>query len=83
MPRLAGQPGARVAEAIDQVDGDHRGGLLGERQRHPAAAAAHVEDPALEAHTGLVEEREDLGAAEVLEQRVVVLRAEAEVGVAP
>jgi hypothetical protein len=78
---FASQPRAGVAEAIDEVDGHDRRRFLGEGQRHPAAAASHVEDPTLEAHTGLVEKGEDLGAAVVLEQGVVVLRPEAQVGV--
>jgi hypothetical protein len=78
---LAGQPRAGVAEAVDQVDRHDLGRLLGEGQRHAAAPAAHIEDAPFEPHPRLVEEGEDLGAAEVLEQRVVVLRPEAQVGV--
>jgi hypothetical protein len=78
---FAGQPGPGVAEAVDQIDGDDLGCFFGEGQRHPAAAAAHVEGPALEADAGLVEEREHLGAPVVLEERVVVLGPEAQVGV--
>ena len=55
--------------------------LFGERQRHAAAAAAGVEDPPAQRDAGPLEERDDLGAAVILEQRVVVFGPEPEVRV--
>ena len=56
-------------------------GFFGERQRHAAAAAAGVENAPGQRHAGAIEEGDHLRAAVVLEQRVVVLGPEAEVGV--
>ena len=56
-------------------------GLFRERQRHAAAAAAGVEHAAADRHAGALEKRDDLGAAVVLEQRVVVFGTEPQVRV--
>jgi hypothetical protein len=73
---LARQAHAGVAEAVEGIDAHHLPRLLGQRQRHAAAAAAGVEHTAGHADARALEEREDLRAAVVLEQRVVVFGAE-------
>ena len=78
---LLRQPHAGVAEAVDQVDGRHRVGLFGKRQRHPAAATAGIEHTAADGLPDRRQMREDLCAAVVLEQGVVVLGAEPQVRV--
>ena len=78
---LAAEPHAGVLEPVRGIDADDERGLLGERQRHAAAAAAGVEHAAAHGYAGSLEKRDDLRAAVVLEQRVVVFGAEAEVGV--
>ena len=78
---LARQAGAGVAEPVERVDADDRAGFLRERQRHAAAAAPGVEDPAAHSHPGALEERDHLRAAVILEQGVVVFGAEPQVGV--
>ena len=78
---LAAEPDAGVLEPIGGIDADDQRGFFGERQRHAAAAAAGVEHAAAHGDAGPLEKRDDLGAAVVLEQRVVVFGAEAQVGV--
>ncbi len=76
-PALAAEPDASRLEALRRIDADDEVGLLGEGERHAAAAAAGVEDAAVQNHSRPVEEGQDLGAAVVLEERVVVLGPEA------
>jgi hypothetical protein len=57
------------------------GGFLGQGERHPAAAAAGIEDLAGEGDPALIEPRQDLGAPEVFEERVVVFGSEPAIGV--
>ena len=45
---LAPEHDAGVAESIDRIDADHLIGVLGQRQRHAAAATAGVEHAAAE-----------------------------------
>ena len=79
---LAAEPDARVAGTGRSGSmPTTSAGFLGERQRHAAAAAAGVEHAAAHRHAGALEKRDDLGAAVVLEQRVVVFGAEPQVGV--
>ena len=78
---LATQPDAGVREALDRVDADDRASLFGERQRHAAAAASGVEHAATNRHAGALEKGNDLGAAVILEQRIVVFGPEPEVRV--
>ncbi len=68
-------------KALDGIDADDGSRLLGERQRHAAAAAAGVEHAAADRDAGALEKCDHLGAAVVLEQRVVVLGPEPEVRV--
>ena len=81
MPRSRPEPHAGVLEPLRGIDADDERGLFGKRERHAAAAAAGVEHSPAHGDAGALEERDDLGAAVVLEQRVVVFGAEAEVGV--
>ena len=78
---LARQPHARVAEPVDRIDPHDLARFFRQRQRHAAAAAAGVEHAAAHRDAGALEERDDLGAAVVLEQGVVVFGAKAQVGV--
>ena len=78
---LAPEPDAGVLEPVRGIDADDERGLLGKRQRHAAAAAAGVEHAPPHGDAGSLEKRDDLGAAIVLEQRVVVFGAEPEVRV--
>ena len=78
---LAPEHDAGVAEPIDRIDADHLVGVLGQRQRHAAAAAAGVEHAAADRHAGALEKRDDLRAPVVLEERVVVFGPEPLVGV--
>ena len=78
---LAAEPDAGVLEPIGGIDADDQRRFFGQRQRHAAAAAAGVEHAAAHRDAGALEERDDLGAAVVLEQRVVVFGPEPEVGV--
>jgi hypothetical protein len=78
---LVPEPHARVLEAFGGIDAHDRHGLLGERERHPAAAAARIEHAAADRDAGPLEKRDDFRAAVVLEQRVVVLRSKPYVGV--
>jgi hypothetical protein len=72
---------SRVLEALGRIDADDLVGLFSERQRHPAAAAAGVEHASADRHAGPFEKRDHLGAAVVLEQRVIVLGSESQVRV--
>ena len=63
-----------------RIDADDKCGFLRQRQRHPAAAAAGVEHPPAHSDASPLEEGDDLGAAVVLEQRVIVLGSEPQVG---
>ena len=78
---LAAEPHAGLAEPIDRIDADDLARVLGQRQRHAAAAAAGVEHAAADGDARALEKRDHLGAPVVLEQRVVVLGAEPAVGV--
>ena len=78
---LAAEPDAGVLEPIGGIDADDERRLFRERQRHAAAAAAGVEHAAAHRDAGALEERDHLRAAVVLEQRVVVLGPEPQVGV--
>ena len=80
-PALASEADAGLLKALGWIDADDQRGFFGQRQRHAAAAAAGVEDASGQRHPGPIEERDHLRAAVVLEQRVIVLGAEAEVGV--
>ena len=81
MPRSRAEPDAGVAEPVDRVDAHHLARFFRERERHAAAAAAGVEHAAAHGDAGALQERDHLGAAVVLEQRVIVFRAETQVGV--
>jgi hypothetical protein len=70
-----------MAEAIDQIDAYHVACFFGKRKRHAAAPASRVEDVPAHVHAGLFQHAKDLGAAVVLEKRVVVFRAEPAGGV--
>ena len=72
---------ARQAGAAEVLNADDEAGVFGERQRHAAAAAPGIENPTAHGNARAFEERDDLGAPVVLEERVVVLGAEAPVGV--
>ena len=48
---LAAQADAGVLEALGRVDPDDQPRLFGQRERHAAAAAAGVEDPAVASAT--------------------------------
>jgi hypothetical protein len=76
---LAAEPYAGLVEARRRIDPDHRLRLLGERQWHAAAAAAGIEHTPAHGHSRPLEKRDDLGAAVILEQRVVVFGAEPEI----
>jgi hypothetical protein len=78
---LARQHAPGVAEPIDRIDADDERRMLGQGERHPAAPAAGVEDPATDPDAGPVEHRQHLRAAVVLEQGVIVLGTKSPVGV--
>ena len=78
---LPPEPHARILEAFRRVDPHHHRGLFGERERHPAAAAAGVEHPAAHRHPRALEKRDHLRASVILEERVIVLRSEPQVRV--
>ena len=85
-PEVAERPFARerdagLAEAVDEIDADDKVRFFGERERHAAPAAARVEHAPADPAAHAVEMREDLGAAVVLEERVVVLGPETAVSV--
>src|SRR5439155_15822417 len=74
---LRGQPRARLAEAGLQVEAHREGRFLRQRERGPPAPAAGVEYAAAEPSPSPLEGLDHLRAAQVLEDRVVVLAAEA------
>ena len=78
---LARQRDAGLPEPVDEVDADDEIGLLGEGKRHPAATAPGVEHPPADPAADTLEMCEDLGAAVILEEGVVVLGPEAAVRV--
>lgn len=78
---LSREPDAGLAEPIDGVDADDQARMLGERQRHAAAAASGVEDAAVDGDASALEEREHLRAAVVSNSVQWVLGSEASVGV--
>ena len=78
---LAAEPDAGVLEPIRGIDADDERRLFRERQWHPAAAAAGVEHPPTNRDAGALEEGDHLRAPVILEQRVVVLGSEPQVGV--
>jgi hypothetical protein len=80
-PALAAEHDSRAVETRERVDPDRRARLLGQRERHASAAAAGVEHAAADCHARALQERDDLRAAVVLEQRVIVLGAEPNVRV--
>ena len=74
---LGGQACPRVAEAGLEVEADREGRFLGQRKRGAAASAPGVEHPPPQPGARALQGLDDLGAAQVLEHRVVVLAAEA------
>ncbi len=65
---------AGLPEAVDEIDADDEVRFFGERERHATPAAAGVEDAPADPAAHALEMREDLGAAVVLEERVVGTR---------
>ncbi len=80
-PALASKADAGLLKAFGWIDADNQRGFFGQRQRHAPAATAGVQDASGQGNPGTIEERDHLRAPVVLEQRVIVLGAEPEVGV--
>ena len=78
---LAAEPRAGVLEPRRQVDADDRRASSANDSGMPPPPQPASRTRPRNRHAGLLEERDDLRAAVVLEQRVVVLRPEPEVGV--
>ena len=75
------EPDAGVLEPFRGIDPHDEVGFFRERERHPAAAAAGIEHAPADLDAGALEKRDDLRAAVVLEQGIVVLGPEPQVGV--
>src|SRR5262249_25430266 len=78
---LAGQTDARVAEAVEGIDADDLARFLGERERHPAAAAPGVEHAAADRDAGTFAKPDDLRAPVILAQGVILFQTEPLIGV--
>src|SRR6185436_17445111 len=68
---------ARAAEAGVEVEPHHPGTLFRERDRGSPGTAAGIEEPAAHLDSGRLEVLQDLRAAQVLEEAIVVLAAPA------
>src|SRR5699024_6359705 len=69
-PSLAAETDSGILKPFRWIDADHGIRLLGERQRHPAAAASGIEYAAAHGDAGPLQKSNHLGAPVVLEERV-------------